>query len=127
MNAVTETTILLVEDEPLWQQGIQSLLSLESDFKLIGIEDNYESALAVYESKKPDVVLLDWKLTGEKDGLDLGQALTEQGHSPQRLILVSGSDPGLFPSLPYPFVSKPKIASQLIPTIRKVSSSSPLE
>ncbi len=116
-------TILLVEDERLWQEGIQSLISLESDLQLVGVEDNYDSALAAYHQLKPKIVLLDWKLDGEKDGLDLGKTLTKLGHGANQLILVSGSDPSLFPEISYPFVSKPNIASHLVPAIRKAFSS----
>ncbi len=120
-NTVKLTRVLLVEDEPLWQEGIRSLLSLEGNMELVGVADTFEAGLATYESMKPDVVLLDWKLAGERDGLELGEALARAGHAPERLILVSGSDRSLIPANPYGFVPKPRIASMLVPAIRDVA------
>lgn len=115
------TRILLVEDEPLWQEGIRSLLALEQDLELVGIADTFEAGLSAYASLSPDVVLLDWKLAGSRDGLELGDALTQAGHSPQRLIVVSGSDQALIPPNPYGYVPKPRIAAMLVQTIRNVT------
>ncbi len=118
MNDKPYYKILLVEDEALWQQGIETLLSIEGErFQLVGVADNYDEGLAQFRSHLPDIVLLDWKLNGDKDGLDLGQKLEADGFSPKRIILVSGSPAESIPENPYHYVAKPQIASKLITTI----------
>lgn len=113
--------IFLVEDEPLWQAGIENLIAMETDMQLVGVSDNYDDAIVTYQQVNPQVVLVDWKILGEKDGLMVAQTLVEKGHSPQCVVVVSGSERSLLPPFPYPFVPKPQIASQLVPTIRKMS------
>lgn len=111
-------SILLVEDELLWQQGITTLLSLEGDrFKLVAVSDNYDDGLAQFKQHCPDIVLLDWKLAGDKDGLELGLALEGLGLNPKQIVLVSGSLPDSIPANNYYYVAKPQIASDLVGTI----------
>jgi len=113
--------ILLIEDEPLWQQGIETLLTTVGDaFQLVGVADCYQQGLALFKDLKPDVVLLDWKLIDEPDGLALGQAIEALGFPADRIILVSGSDPTSIPPHPYHFVPKPDIASLLISTLKTI-------
>ncbi|MBY0450715.1 MAG: response regulator [Cyanobacteria bacterium] len=116
--------ILLVEDEPLWQQGVKLLLKSQSDlgFELVGIVDNYDDALSSFDAEKPDVVLLDWKLRGSRDGLEIAAALVEQGVSPGRLVLVSGSEKSMIPPNPYHYVPKASIAESLVPTLKEIAA-----
>ena len=113
--------VLLVEDEPLWQQGIAALLDLEDDMLLEGVAESYNEAITVYSKVNPDIVLLDWKILGAKDGLDVAKTLFEQGHPKEKLILVSGSSRDLIPDLWFSFVPKPEIASLLVATIRQLA------
>lgn len=113
--------ILLVEDEPLWQEGIRALVSTVPQGGSVEVADNFETALSLFEEISPDVVLLDWKIKGDKDGLAVGEALEAKGFPPGRMILVSGSHPSLIPENPYHFVPKPMIASQLTDMIERVT------
>lgn len=116
--------ILLVEDEPLWQQGVKLLLKAQADlgFELVGIVDNYDDALSSFDAEKPDVVLLDWKLRGSRDGLEIAEALVAQGVPPDRLVLVSGSEKSMIPANPYHYVPKASIAESLIPTLKEIAN-----
>ena len=116
--------ILLVEDEPLWQQGVKLLLRAHSDlgFELVGIVDNFDDALSLFDQESPDVVLLDWKLKGSRDGLEIAAALVAQGVSPERLVLVSGSEQSMIPPNPYHYVPKATIAESLIPTLKEIAT-----
>ena len=118
---VSTLKILLVEDEPMWQEGIRALLESSGEANLSHVAEDYEGALVAYAQTMPDVVLLDWNIKGARDGLAVGQALTEQGFPPERIILVSGTDPSAVPANPYHFVPKQRIASSLLDTIRRVT------
>ena len=112
--------ILLVEDEPLWQQGVDILLSSDPRFDLLEPAEDYETALARFAEIRPDIVLLDWKIKGEQDGLAVGEALLSQGIPPERIVLISGSDPSSIPAHPYLFVPKHRMASELLPLLQSL-------
>ncbi len=113
--------ILLVEDDPTWQHGIRALLSSEPRFQLVAVADTYDGALQRFHQHKPDLVLLDWQILGEQDGLDVGRALEESGFTTERIILISGADPHTIPENPYLLIPKPHLATELLPTIQTVT------
>ena len=51
--------ILIVDDQPVFRQGLAALLSLENDFEVIGQAENGQDAIRLTEQLKPDVVLMD--------------------------------------------------------------------
>jgi len=113
--------ILLVEDDPQWQTGIRALLELDPRFELTAVTDCFEDALVAFERTRPEVILLDWKLKGEKDGLAVGQALQKAGVPPERIILISGSSPSSIPAHPYLYVPKQRLFEELVPLIQSVT------
>lgn len=54
-----KTTILLVDDHTVVRQGIEKLLEMEPDFKIIGHAENGREALKKVEKLRPDIVLMD--------------------------------------------------------------------
>lgn len=100
----------------MWQQGIAALLSMQPEMELAGVVDNADDAEVFFETLQPDVVLIDWKIKGPRDGLELAKAL-EAKIPPHRIILVTGSPPDQIPPHPYGYVPKPKIASALVEQI----------
>lgn len=98
----------------MWQQGIDILLSSDPRFLLIGVVDHFEAALERFAETRPEVVLLDWKIKGSRDGLEVGSQLLEEGLPPERIILISGSEPSSIPSHPFLFVPKSRIGSELL-------------
>lgn len=113
--------ILLVEDEPLWQQGIAALLQAEPCFELVATQDDYDGAVQAFESLGPDAVLLDWKIRGAQDGLAVGDYLLSQGLPSHRIVLISGSEASMIPSHPFLFVPKSRIAAELLPLLTSVT------
>lgn len=67
--------ILIVEDEAIVYDGISQAL-LKEHFLVSDYTKSYEQAINRIEKKRPDLVLLDIDLQGEKDGLDLGKILS---------------------------------------------------
>jgi len=55
-------TILLVDDQALFREGLRTLLSVQTDLKVIGEAANGEEALRVATQKRPDVVLMDLQM-----------------------------------------------------------------
>jgi DNA-binding NarL/FixJ family response regulator len=56
--------VLVVDDHPLFRQGVVHSLHLESGFKVVGEAASGEEALALTQSLLPDVVLLDVSMPG---------------------------------------------------------------
>jgi DNA-binding NarL/FixJ family response regulator len=54
--------IVLVDDQLLIRQGIQTLLELEDDLEVVGTAANGREAIAVATQLRPDVVLMDIRM-----------------------------------------------------------------
>jgi DNA-binding NarL/FixJ family response regulator len=54
--------LLLVDDQSLVRQGLKAMLSLEPDLEVIGMAENGEEAISLYETLQPDVVLMDVRM-----------------------------------------------------------------
>jgi two-component system response regulator DegU len=65
--------IVVVDDHPLFRQGVIDSFSLEPDFDVVGQADTGEKALDVIREVKPDVAVLDVNLPGIN-----GQQVTRQ-------------------------------------------------
>jgi DNA-binding NarL/FixJ family response regulator len=54
--------ILLVDDQPLFREGLRTLLSLHRDFEIVGEAGNGEEALRLARQHAPAVVLMDLEM-----------------------------------------------------------------
>ena len=83
-------SILVIDDHPLFRQGIIDAISLESDIKVVGQASTGEKAVETIKSLKPEIVLLDVNLPVMN-----GQQIAHQISSDKvstRVILMSGYD-----------------------------------
>ncbi len=62
--------ILIVDDHRVVRQGIRSLLELEKDFSIVAEAGTGAEALSLIDRLRPDIVLLDLKLT-DLSGIDV--------------------------------------------------------
>ena len=58
------TRVLLVDDHPMFREGVASLLGRAEDIALIGEASNGEEAIRLAETLLPDIVLMDIKMPG---------------------------------------------------------------
>lgn len=82
--------ILLVDDQPLFREGLRTLLSVHADFQVVGEAGNGEEALRLARSLSPAVVLMDLQMPV----LD-GVAATRRLHAQQpecRVIVLTTFD-----------------------------------
>lgn len=56
---MSPSRILLVDDDPLFRDGLQTILSVQPGIEIIGEASNGEEALNLAKSLSPDVVLMD--------------------------------------------------------------------
>lgn len=78
--------VLVVEDEPLYAEQVESLLT-GMGYETVGPASSAQIALALYRTETIDLVLLDIGLRGPTDGLQLAQLLL--GHQPVPLIFLT--------------------------------------
>lgn len=54
--------LLLVDDQPLFRQGLASLLSVEDDLEVVGQANHGNEAIALTDQLQPDVILMDVRM-----------------------------------------------------------------
>ena len=54
--------ILVVDDHPLWREGIAALISIAPDMQLVGACSNGREAIEQFRALRPDVTLMDLQM-----------------------------------------------------------------
>jgi DNA-binding NarL/FixJ family response regulator len=83
--------ILLVDDQTLVRQGIQTLLELETDLAVVATAANGVEAIAAAEQTRPDVVLMDVRMP-EMDGVGATRELLRRMPGIGVIILTTFDD-----------------------------------
>ncbi len=87
---MNQITLLVVDDHPLFRQGVVDALSLEPDMRIVAQSSTGDDAIELIRTKKPTIALLDVNLPGVN-----GQQITHQVSQerlPTRVILMTGYD-----------------------------------
>jgi len=87
---MNQITLLVVDDHPLFRQGVVDALSLEPDMRIIAQSSSGDEALELIRTLKPTIAILDVNLPGMN-----GQQITHivaQDRLPTRILLVTGYD-----------------------------------
>lgn len=80
--------IVIVDDHPLVRKGINSILSLEDNFEIVGEAGCVSDAERVILENKPDAALIDLRL-GNEDGLSIVRNAKAKNTSCKFIILTS--------------------------------------
>src|SRR6476619_3336135 len=78
--------VYLVEDHPVFREGLAQLINDEPDLEVCGEAGDLESALRDVPRAAPDVTVVDL-LLGDADGLDLVRALRQLQPNMPMLVL----------------------------------------
>lgn len=54
--------ILLVDDQPMFREGLASLLALEDDFEIVGEANHGQESITLAAQLQPDVILMDVRM-----------------------------------------------------------------
>ena len=86
--------IFIVEDHPIFREGLAQLINGETDLEVCGATDNADQALSEIERLKPDLALVDISLPG-KNGLELIKELRALKRK-VKLLVVSMHDEAIY-------------------------------
>ena len=82
------TRVIIADDHPIVLDGLAQLFSTERDLELVQRCTNGEDALAAARRVRPDVLVLDVRLSG-RSGLDVLRTLARE-KIPAKVVLFSG-------------------------------------
>lgn len=82
--------VLIVEDEAIPARDLADII-LRIGYHVAGVAPDYDSAIELANHSSPDIALLDIRLRGERDGLDVAEYLRERFEIPI-VFLTSLSD-----------------------------------
>lgn len=78
--------VVIVDDEPLARERLCALIAELPGYEVAGEAADGEAALALIEQEEPDVVLLDIRMGGALDGLQVSKALSSAEMPPAIII-----------------------------------------
>jgi DNA-binding response OmpR family regulator len=116
--------VLIVDDEPACRESLRLLLLSLDEFQVSAVADGQE-ALSLAKQCAPDVLIADWKLPGEYNGLQVAAALRAD-NAGMRVIMITGYPSDELESqvkaLPgYQYFSKPFVPGELLAAVRKAA------
>ena len=85
-------TIVVIDDHPIFRQGVADNLSLEPDFQIIGQAPSGEEGLQLIRATLPRVAILDINLPGMNGQQVARQIKVEK--LPTRVVLLTAYDEG---------------------------------
>lgn len=81
--------LAVVDDHPLFREGVASILAAEPDIEIVGQASSAEGAIQIANALQPDIMLLDLNLPG--GGVYATQAIKAAVPS-IKLVILTGSD-----------------------------------
>jgi two-component system response regulator DevR len=91
---MNEIRVGIVDDHSIVRQGLRAMLDRQPDLRVVGEAASAPAALAMVAQARPDVVLVDLKLSPDRDGdgLRVCATITERFSHSRVLVLTSFAD-----------------------------------
>src|SRR5690242_9700604 len=78
--------ILIVDDHPVVRKGLAATIEPEPDMEVVGMAATGEQALDLFRKTRPDMTLVDLKLTPKMTGVEAARSIRHE--LPQARIVV---------------------------------------
>ncbi|HLF70454.1 MAG TPA: adenylate/guanylate cyclase domain-containing protein [Actinomycetota bacterium] len=127
-----QITIFLADDNLLVREGVRALLSLEPDFEIVGVAEDYDGLVTGAESSAPQVIVTDIRMppTFTREGIEAAQHVRKLHPGTGVVILSQYDEPEYAIALlsegasGYAYLLKDRVAEgdQLARAIREVAS-----
>ena len=88
---MTETTIIVADDHPIFRQGLRQIIEKEFGFRVIAEAEDGRAALELIKAHKPMVAVLDLDMP-EMDGFSVARRLREMNLPVKIIILTMHKD-----------------------------------
>lgn len=92
MIQINSKKVIIVDDHPVVRQGLKLIIEGEADLSIIGETGNANEAIVLIGKLKPDIVLIDLKLEGNANGLDLIKSVKQRYPSIPALVVSMHDD-----------------------------------
>lgn len=86
MNIPGTSSVIIIDDHPLFRKGVSQLLALNDELHLIGEASSGEEGLELARALEPDLILLDLNMKG-MNGIETLRALRDADLAARILIL----------------------------------------
>lgn len=117
-------TVLIVDDHPLFRQGLREVLNTEPDVMVVGEASDGEEALRVARELSPRVVLVDVNIP-TVNGLQVARRLRQEAPRARAMILTGyDDDEQVFHAIragAYAYFPKDVLPQKLVQAVREVS------
>jgi DNA-binding NarL/FixJ family response regulator len=126
MSATTQTLgILCVDDHPLVRKGIASIISLETDMKMVAEAGSGQEAVAAFRQFHPDVTLMDLRMPA-MDGIEATKQIRQIDPEAKIIALTSyDGDQEIYRALEAGvrgYILKESVHTEIVRAIRVVHS-----
>ena len=89
-----KTTVIVVDDHPLFLSGVQQIFKRQPDFEVIGAAESAAQLAALLKRCQPDIILMDIEMP-ETNGLDATALVRRQAPDAKVVILTGYDNPDL--------------------------------
>ena len=116
---MSDKRILIVEDDAIVAMTIEDSLH-EMGYSVVGPAANAEDAIRIAGDEKPDLILMDIRIQGERDGIEAASEITRSYNIPVIYLTAYSDDETIrraAKTQPYGFLTKPFRQKEMYSTI----------
>lgn len=119
--------LLIVEDD--YFTAMQNQAALEQmGYEVVGLAASFEEAVRLADAERPDLVIMDIRLAGPKDGVDAARAIMDRFAIPSLFVSAytdAATRSRAEPAQPLGWLTKPFTVDQLADSVRTAADRLP--